>query len=465
MKKVKKVFYFLLLIFLISICLPAGNSYGAEEKKEKIAVFFSPANQTVIEGSTFVVSVFVNTRQRSINAMDLTILFPPDKVTIVKPSTGTSLIQLWAEPPSYSNTKGVARLSGVIPNGVTTQSGLITAITFQAIATGDVTINILPTSKILANDGLGTELPVEFGRGRYTISPKPPEGTRIYSSTHPFESQWYNNKNVIINWEKDPDITSFSFIMDNEPLTIPDNIPETDASGTQMYYEDLNDGLHYFHIKASKGDVWGTPSHFLVRIDTIPPAGFRPKIDLLSAGNQTRGLVNFLTTDSLSGIDHYEVAVINKAESADISPVFVRSENPYQLSNPPSDKLLIIVRAIDGAGNIRDESIDVKLPFVVASFLDKYLLFIIIGVLSFILLFVFIHYFFGHHVARRVRQVVHLMNHEEELQKIEKVIHPENQPVQPPAPQQPVVPPPPVRPLPPTNGNPPNRELPPDEFT
>ena len=59
------------------------------------------------------------------------------------------------------------------------------------------------------------------------------------------------------------------------------------------------------------------------RYDT--PADFKPKAEYLVAATimVERTLVSFLTTDNLSGIDHYEVGVIDKSQPATESPVFL----------------------------------------------------------------------------------------------------------------------------------------------
>src|SRR3989344_6873842 len=92
----------------------------------RATVFVSPATQTLLEGSTFDVSIYLDSKQSSVNTLDIKLKFSADKLAIVSPSSGKSLIQLWAQPPTYSNINGTVRLAGVIPNGVVTQSGLIT---------------------------------------------------------------------------------------------------------------------------------------------------------------------------------------------------------------------------------------------------------------------------------------------------------------------------------------------------
>jgi hypothetical protein len=182
----------------------------------------------------------------------------------------------------------------------------------------------------------------------------------VFSETHPFQESWYNNNNPIIAWEKPAGISDFSFLFDTLPQTIPDNSPE--SNDTTIGYQNMADGLWYFHIKAHKKDTWGATSHFLVRIDTTPPATFEPKVEALSAAIISKFLISFFTTDALSGLDRYEIGAIDQASAASSSPLFIQSESPYQLSPQSPGDMRMIVRAFDRAGNVQEGSVDISVP-------------------------------------------------------------------------------------------------------
>ncbi|MDQ3014876.1 MAG: cohesin domain-containing protein, partial [bacterium] len=274
---------------------------------QKATVFLSPSAGTFLEDTLFEIPVFLNTHNSSINALEVEVKFDTRKLSVVKASGGQSIVGIWVEPPSYSNTKGTVRIVGAIPNSITTESGLITTITFKAIASGPAQVYISNTTRILANDGFGSEVPTAYGRATYTIMRKPPEDVKVFSDTHPYTDQWYNNNSPMLTWEKDPAVNDFSFVFDNKPYTIPDNTAETGE--TTISFPDVDEGVHYFHIKARKANVWGGTTHFPVRIDITPPAKFNPTIETLMNKTEEqngRALVSFVTTDNLSGIDHYE---------------------------------------------------------------------------------------------------------------------------------------------------------------
>lgn len=411
------------IIFLFSIAVFFGFNFvnaevvnvDANKLVSKVDISLSPRSGTFVEGSTFQVPILINTRGKSVNGIEVRINFNKDKLMIVNPSGGTSIIGVWVEPPTYDNTRGTATYVGVVPSGITTEAGMVGLITFKVKSTGLAVVSINSNSKILLNDGLGTSANLDLGRAEYTLLSKPPEGVKIFSETHPIQESWYNNNNAIVSWEKDFGVIGFSFVLDDKPNTIPDNI--VDSEDTTKTFDKLDDGLWYFHIKAKKGEAWGNTGHFLFRIDTNPPARFTPEANYLVASTilVERTLVSFFTTDNLSGIDHYEVGVIDKDQPLTKSPVFVQAESPFQVPLNSGGKLQVIVRALDKAGNVRDESLDVHAPFVISKFVTDYLVYILLGIIILGIVILVSHYMFGHHIIRHLKKAFTMKDDEDEV--------------------------------------------------
>lgn len=336
-----------------------SNTVDVQTLIQKATVSFSPKAGSFTQGSPFEVPIMIDTHGKSVNAVELYIQFDPRKLTIVDPVGRQSVVGVWIEPPTYSNSLGTLKLVGTIPGGITTSAGLIAKITFKGIAPGESRVTFLKKSQVLANDGLGSDVATTFGSASYGVVPQPPEGPRVFSETHPFSEYWYNNHTPVLAWERDEGVSAYSFVVDDKPFTIPDN--ESDTTEQRVSLPDMQNGVRYFHIKAKKGSVWGGTTHFMFRLDTIPPADFTPAYERISSGAvQGRVLVSFFTTDSLSGIDHYEVGVIDKAESLEVSPVFVEATSPYQLPVKTSGNVRVLVRAYDAAGNVIDKQLDIR---------------------------------------------------------------------------------------------------------
>jgi len=413
MRKNSSRFFLICALLLLPISTFAATiNYDASSLTQKATIFVSPRSGSFIEGSTFEVPIFIDTKNKGINTIELHISYNPRVAHIVSPSNGKSIIGIWLTPPTYSNTNGTVTLIGSIPDGVVTSSGLLTTLTFKGVSSGQLPITITPESKVYAHDGNGTEVETSFQNATYAILPKPPEGIKVISETHPDTNVWYNNNNPVLTWEKDSKITDFSYELDTTPTTIPDNTPE--SKDFVKAYENLPDGLHYFHIKARKGSVWGSTTHFFIRIDTTAPAAFTVTDEYL----KNKALVTFFTTDALSGIDHYEIGTLDKNSNSG-SPLFVEAQSPFQIPLQTESELRTIIRAYDRAGNVRETSIDLSLPPASATLVElvkQYALIIVSTILGLVILGMFLHYFLGHHVARRLKHAWALFKKEEELE-------------------------------------------------
>lgn len=398
-------------------------TYDAMTLLPTVALEFSPRTGTFIEGSTFDVPLTLNTRGASVNTLNITVTFDADKLSIVRPAGGVSIIGLWLEPPAYDNVRGTVTYVGAIPNGIVTSSGVIGTITFKAKATGNATVAVRTESTVLLNDGLGSQARVEYGRASYAVVPKAPEGLAIYSDTHPSQETWYNNPNPVFAWEGTGSAEGYSVVFDAKPNTVPATEITTTVSSAS--FGPVKDGLWYLHVRERRAGVWSAPSHYLVRIDTVPPASFDPKVSYVLAAPVAveRALVSFFTTDNLSGIDHYEIGVINKDSPETQSPIFIEAESPYQLPRLGEAGARVIVRAFDKAGNSRDENISVSAsPSFISSLLKHYGIFLLIVIVLLLLLGFILHYLYGHHILRHLGRAFTILKEEEK--KEEKPLEP-----------------------------------------
>lgn len=417
----KKIFYIIiifLIVFNAKSLYAEPISIDANTLIPKVNLFVSPSTGSFVEDSIFDVTITLNTKSLSVNGVDVKVNFDPSKLAVVKPSGGKSIIGVWVEPPSFDNSKGVVSYVGVIPNGVITGSGVIGTITFKVLRSGRTNVKLSSNSFIYLNDGLGTKASVDFGIGQYDLVTKAPEGVRIYSETHPLQSNWYNNNSPVFSWERDLGVTGFSFILDDKPTTIPDN--QIDTNDTVKSFEKLSDGLNYFHIKSFKNGVWSGTGHFLVRIDTSPPADFKPTVNYLVSEKSLgqRALVSFFTTDSLSGIDKYEIGVISLGNNT--APVFIESESPFQIENKNNESQNVVVRVFDKAGNIRDVSISIKKPFILVSFVKEYLVYILSFIIILSILMFLFHYLVGHKILSHIRRAFQIVEQEEKMELLQE---------------------------------------------
>ena len=325
-------------------------------------LYVGPAGGTYTVGSTFSVSFYVNTADQFINVVDADILFPPDKLQVVSPSTGSSFINVWAIQPSYSNTGGTMSFRGAVPSpGINTDAGLISTVLFRVKAVGTATIRFGSRSKVLLNDGLGTDILQQSQNGVYTLMLPPPSGPTVVSRTHPDQSRWYSGPTAALSWADDIGADGYSFMISREPVDLPDNSVEGARGG--VTYTNLAPGRHYFHIKAIRGGTWGGVTHYAVNVDNAAPAEFPIEISPSARTAQHEPIIKFFTTDAESGLGYYEIKFIplsGEAKTAqDVrseAPLFTEATSPYIPQKLPFGRYDLYVRAYDQAGNFREIS-------------------------------------------------------------------------------------------------------------
>lgn len=315
------------------------------------SLYLSPYSGTFFVGNTFDISVFVDTEESVINAIEVNLKFPADLLQVTSPTAGSSFISIWADQPSYSNKDGTVNFRGGVPNpGVKTSAGLISTITFRAKAPGVAKISFSESSKILLADGKGTNILQSAAPGEYTLILQAPEGPRISSPTHPSQNTWYRNNNPLFFLEDVNEVSDFSWSLDRDPMGIPDNISEGKENSAS--FEDTEDGIWYFHAKARKNGIWSGSSHYPIKIDNMPPGDLEVRVESASSFSGSRFFAYFFAKDSLSGIGHYEVSVLDMGDpQASVNPFFLETASPYRIPQEKSGQYTVLVRAYDKAGN------------------------------------------------------------------------------------------------------------------
>lgn len=203
------------------------------------------------------------------------------------------------------------------------------------------------------NDGFGTDILTNKRGGAYEILLPLPEGPAVASPTHANPNLWYSDASPSFAWEKSAWTTAFSWALDQNPSTRPDTEPE--GAETIASFEWLSDGLWYFHLREQKAGVWGNVSHAAVKIDTSPPETFQLKIEAPPKGSQNNPLLYFQTKDIFSGVDYYQVGLLDLRKGEKSGAFFSEQTSPYQitLTGAELSNYRFIVKAVDKAGNIR----------------------------------------------------------------------------------------------------------------
>jgi hypothetical protein len=136
-----------------------GIFFGASVMQAPVNVILEPTASTHVVGDTFVATLKVKSNI-PVNVFKGLLVFDPDKLAVSSIDYNTSIANLWAEEPWYSNGEGTINFTGgsTATGGFTGEGTLIT-ITFTTKATGEAKVR-LTDMRVLKHDGLGTEAPV-----------------------------------------------------------------------------------------------------------------------------------------------------------------------------------------------------------------------------------------------------------------------------------------------------------------
>ena len=135
-------------------------------------------------------------------------------------------------------------------------------------------------------------------------------------------------------------------------------------------------------MRARKNGIWGGTSTFIINVDTTPPAAFDIQLSSGWRTTEERPITRFFTTDSRSGLDHYELKIVPLAKDANTNTAFFfEVTSPYQFTPLDPGRYSILVRAFDKAGNWRDTEKTITItrtlfPFANTEGLDLVLFFL-----------------------------------------------------------------------------------------
>lgn len=357
-QKIKFIISFVsAVVFLIA--LPAVASAAT--------LYFSPSSGAYEVGKTFSTNVYVSSADQAMNAATGVISFPKDKLEITSLSKSGSIFSLWVQEPAFSNGTGIINFEGIVLNpGFSGSGGKIMTINFKVKSAGQAALNF-SSGSILANDGAGTNILKGMGSANYQLSATPgkpteqiteeqptvttgvPAAPRVISSTHPDLNKWYNNKNPKFSWTLPAGVTGVGIYFSQSPTSNPG--PVSDGLFANKSYENVEDGIWYFHLKFKNSYGWGPITHFKIQVDTKPPEPITIEFIDGKVVEQPRVKVIFDTVDTLSGIDYYKIKISGNLLS-NISSNEIVPHNPYTLPpQSPGDHSLEVM-AIDKAGNV-----------------------------------------------------------------------------------------------------------------
>ncbi len=248
MKNLKQILNFFGILFLLSFLL-------FDFKAEASTLYFEPETAQYHFGEVFILKIMLDTRREDINAIELInaaeikLKFPPEKLQAIDVSKANSILILWPEEPKISNQNGEISFVAGVPNGFSGK-GVILSIPFKVIAKiGEAKISFDPDSKILLNDGRASMAKLNFKEAHSRIVDQKTE--------HP-KNEW----EISLQEDKNPP-EPFDIKINQDPLVF---------DGKYFVYFNVFDketGIDYFEIKEGDREWKKISTPYLLEDQTL----------------------------------------------------------------------------------------------------------------------------------------------------------------------------------------------------
>ncbi|NTV31328.1 hypothetical protein HGA91_05130 [candidate division WWE3 bacterium] len=301
-------------------------------------------------GQTFTTSVVVNAGGVASNAFQTTVSYPRDILDATSISTGGSVCTLWTSTPSINASAGTISFSCGLPTpGYSGGSGTIARINFKAKKSGTAIVT-QSSSRVLANDGAGTDILGQTNSATYTIIVGSPNSPSIESVTHSNQDIWYAVRTFEATWNKTSGIDGFSVIFDqDQTIDAPTQITQTSASYS---VSSVDDGIWYLHVRAHSEGGWSDTATYRIQIDGSAPHSLELIIDPPDKSDR-RPMLSFSAVDEGSGLDRYKLST-DEGEWIVVTSPYI----PEQIS---VGNHVFTIRAIDASGNFATTSKNIEI--------------------------------------------------------------------------------------------------------
>ncbi len=335
------------------------------------SIYISPSQPQIPVGKTQVFRVSVNTQGVAINTAEGVISFDPKLIEIVSVSKSNSVLNLWIEEPSFSNSTGKITFNGgAITPGYTGSSGELFTVTARGKVAGSVTFAFSDVS-IRENDGAGTDVSsakinsvatITAGVNppvvkTPTVEPKKPViaalpvvpvlpsklvpvAPTLTSQTHPDQTAWYNSRNLDVTWIQSTDAYGSQSIFDSKPETVAGGPIQSGVTVKPL--RGVRNGVSYLHVRQVGAAGVSPTSHFAVHIDTDAPR------DVQISASSSR--IDISATDDLSGVDH--ITLVIGTHDYGIIPVSGDTVSYMVPADIESGSYEVTVGVFDKAGNV-----------------------------------------------------------------------------------------------------------------
>jgi hypothetical protein len=153
------------------------------DRAEAARLYLDPLSGTYLPGATIPVTIRLDNEGECVNAAEVNLSFPKDLVEAVDVSRGDSIFSIWVTPPTIRSEYGLVTFIGGIPGGYcgrTPGDPAITNVLSKVIfrikdklptkLPARIPLTLLGSSKVVLNDGRGTETKLSFRNSEFIAS-------------------------------------------------------------------------------------------------------------------------------------------------------------------------------------------------------------------------------------------------------------------------------------------------------
>lgn len=380
--------YFISFIFSLAVFFSAQSVFAA-------TIYLSPDQGSFNIGDEISVNIKINSEGESINAGQASLNWPSSVLKFIEADKTGSVFNFWVDEPKTSTESSMSFIGGT-SNGISGEALQILKVKFKTVGGGAAEIS-LSDAAITAADGKGTNIlsvikGAAFAVGAEVVKPqvptvivppptpapaptpipkpvpapipepekivrpavpaaKLPQAPNIKTPLYIDESVWHSNiGETVALWDVTNDIISIAVQLDHSPNTEP-KTPEKELY-TGKKFGILEEDIWYIHVRFRNNIGWGPTTHYRIAIDTQPPLSFKANGLEGSATDNPTPLIEFQTTDALSGLSEYQIR-INNGEAITVSASDHKGTFSIPLQEPGSKQ--ISVKAFDFAGNSTED--------------------------------------------------------------------------------------------------------------
>ena len=323
---------------------------------------FEPDNNVIDQSSEQRIAIKVATGGEAINALTVEVDFDPAQAKVLDILTENSFCRpdLFVEKSIDNDTGKVMITCGLPSPGFNGGEGVVAELLLQPLKIGDFALHFGPSTSVIANDGLGTDVLRQSTDASYRVANfelqtaqngQVPPAVQIFSSSHPNSERWYNQRAINFSWPPYQGYQYF-YLFDKNPNSIPRG--EFSTTENELNLSAKDDGIYYLHVVAFKDGQAGPVSSYKVKIDATIPL---PPLILASKTTAEIGEIirfKFAGSDDLSGL---QKGFYVKIDNSILFPVLPQLDIPFY----DPGRHIITLRVFDNAGNYRDSILEISI--------------------------------------------------------------------------------------------------------